>query len=545
VTAAAGERLIVGRVATLSGHSGLGIVEAVAVRSGRVVAAGRVGDVEGAIGGRARRIQLAPDEVAIPGLTDAHLHLADAAKEATETDLADAPSREAGMAAIAREHADMPAGRWLEGRGWSADRWRRWPTADDLEATAPGRAVALWQHDHHALWVSHEAMAIADIGPGTPDPPGGSIVRDVDGRPTGVLLEDASLLVANRIPALDADALVDAIPATVRGVLSLGVVAVHDPATLLADPRLERAIAAYRRLDERGELPIRVLASVRYEALETVSEQGVWSGGPLSATPDPRVRLGWLKLFADGTLGSRTAAMLEPFEDAGGRGIFRTPPSALSERSRMAGEQGIATQIHAIGDAAVRAALDALELAPARRLRLRPRVEHVQLVSAADLPRFARAGIAASVQPSHLIGDAPAARVAWGDRAERFGYPWRALAQSGAILPFGTDAPVESGDPWPGIAISVSRRHPGWAGVDDRPFGPANALDLDRALRAACVDPALVAGETDRGRLQVGHRADLVVLPWAALAEPVEPDGPLATVKPRLVLVDGEVAFER
>jgi hypothetical protein len=239
--------------------------------------------------------------------------------------------------------------------------------------------------------------------------------------------------------------------------------------------------------------------------------------------------------------------MLAPFEPepdrpdppGGGLGIWVTSPERLAELASRAAENGIAAQIHAIGDAAARASLDALE-PTVGRTPLMPRLEHVQLTDPADLPRFTRSGIAASVQPIHLRSDAAAARVAWGERAERSGYPWASLAASGALVPFGTDAPVEPWDPWPGLEIAVTRRDPTWPG-DVAPFGPSEALSLERAVRAICLDAPLSAGETDRGRLTVGHRADLVVAPSAAMTEPVDVGGPLGRVRPLLVLVDGEI----
>ena len=217
-----------------------------------------------------------------------------------------------------------------------------------------------------------------------------------------------------------------------------------------------------------------------------------------------------------------------------------TPPNALIALAGRAFGAGIATQVHAIGDAAVRAALDAL--APtAGATALMPRVEHAQLVAPADVPRFAALGIAASVQPVHLRSDAASARRLWGDRAERNAYAYGALTGSAAVVAFGTDAPIEPPDPWPGIACAVTRAAPTWpAGTP--PFGLPNAVGLWRAIRAACVDPAVSAGEHDRGRLVAGCRADVVVIAAAAVAEPVEAGGALWHARPRLVLVDGVVA---
>ncbi len=356
--------------------------------------------------------------------------------------------------------------------------------------------------------------------------------------------------MTGRIPPPTADALVEAIPAIGRALLALGVVAVHDPGSLIPDPTTTGAYAAYARLADRGELPVRVHASHRVEALEAVVAAGQRSGAVLGRDPDGRARVGWLKLFADGSLGSRTAALLEPFaiepdrplERGRERGIFVTDPATLTGLTARAAAGGIVGQIHAIGDAALRAALDALE--PwAGRGPLAARVEHVQLADPADLPRFARLGIAASVQPVHLAADATAARRLLGDRAERSGYPLRSLADAGALLAFGTDAPIEPFDPWPGIAIAVTRSDPAWP-AGSAPFGPAEALDLARSLRAACVDPALVAGERDRGRLVAGQRADVVILPAACVDEPVTPRGRLATARPNCVLVDGRMVFE-
>jgi hypothetical protein len=172
-----------------------------------------------------------------------------------------------------------------------------------------------------------------------------------------------------------------------------------------------------------------------------------------------------------------------------------------------------------------------------------PRIEHVQMLHPDDRPRFAAAGIAASVQPVHLGSDAIVARRLWGDRAEAEAYTWRSIAETGAVMAFGTDAPVESWDPWPGLALAVRRHDARWpAGTPT--YAPDEALTLDRALRANCVDPAVSARETDRGRLTVGQRADVVVVAAAAIDEPVTPGGALSTARPTLVLVDGQVAFE-
>jgi hypothetical protein len=290
---------------------------------------------------------------------------------------------------------------------------------------------------------------------------------------------------------------------------------------------------------------------VRPEQLDAAGEAGLQSGGAIGPDPLGRLRLGWLKTFADGSLGSRTAALFEPLERVpgepeppnNGHGVWMTSPDELRRQAERAADLGITTQIHAIGDAAVRAALDAL--APTvGRTALMPRVEHAQLVHPAELPRFAALGIAASMQPVHIRSDADKARRLWGERADAWTYAIGALDRAGAVIAFGTDAPVEPVDPWPGLACAVTRAAPSWP-IGTLPLGRGHALPLWRAIRAACLDPALTAAERDRGRLVPGHRADVVVLPAAAVAEPVEVGGPLWSARPRRVLVDGEVVSER
>ncbi len=545
------DALITGRIATLAGDAGFGWVEAIGIRDGRVAFAGTEVQLETRADPHTERITLEPDEVAVPGLTDAHLHFAQCAAATRQIDLSDTPTLADGLARIRVAHdrlADQDA--WLEGHGWDSDRWGRWPTAADLETVAPGRRCAIWAHDHHALLASRAALISAGVDRASPDPSGGVIRRDAAGEPEGVLYEAAARLVMIHVPALPQDALETALMAVGRELLSLGIVAVHDPGRLAPDPDLSWSFPAYRHLADTGRLPVRVHASLREEGLQHAAAHGLRSGEPLGADPVGRVRLGWLKLFADGSLGSRTAALLDdiepepdrPLPPERRRGVWIMEPDRLAELVEWAADVEIATQIHAIGDAAVRAALEIL--APtAARVPLMPRIEHVQLLDPADRSSFVAAGIAASVQPVHLGTDAAQARMLWGDRAERSGYTWGSIARTGAVLAFGTDAPVESFDPWPGIALAVRREDPRWpAGTSA--YAPGEALSLDRALRAACVDPGVSAREADRGRLTVGQRADVVVIPAAALREPVEPGGALATARPSLVAMDGRVVFE-
>jgi predicted amidohydrolase YtcJ len=545
------DTLITGRIATLAGEHGFGWVEAIGIRDGRVAFAGSEVDIESRADPFTRRIALEPDQVAIPGLTDAHLHLAQAAMATRQVDLSAAATLDDGLGLLRDADvrlADPDA--WLQGHGWDSDRWGRWPTADDLERVAPGRRAAIWAHDHHALLASHAALREAGIAAGDPDPTGGVIRRDADGRPEGVLYEAATRLVTVHVPSDTPEDLAAAIVSVGRELVALGVVACHDPGGVAPDPSLTYSFPVYARLADAGRLPLRVHACMRDDAVAAAIEQGFRSGATLGADPNGRAIVGWQKCFADGSLGSRTAALLEdiepeperPLSADRRRGVWMTDQEGLAERVARATAGGIATTIHAIGDAAVRAALTVLEPG-ADGQPLMPRIEHVQMLHPDDRPRFAAAGIAASVQPVHLGSDAIVARRLWGARAEAEGYTWRSIAETGAVLAFGTDAPVEPWDPWPGLALAVRRDDARWpAGTPT--YAPDESLTLDRALRASCVDPAVSAREADRGRLTVGQRADVVVVAAAAFDEPVTPGGALSTARPTMVLLDGEVAFE-
>jgi predicted amidohydrolase YtcJ len=545
------DALVTGRIATFAGPTGFGWVEAVGIKDGLIAFARSAVDLESRADPHTLRYELEPGEIAVPGLIDAHLHLIDAALEAERVDLTACATLEEGLGAIARYAATLGPADWLEGAGWDQRRWGRWPSAAELAQVVAGRPVALWSFDHHALWVSAAALGAAGIGDDTPDPDGGIIRRGADGRPEGVLLENATRLVNRVIPPATEATLERAIGAMGRSLLSLGVVGVHDPGFLIPDAEL-RMHALLGRMADRGTLPIRVHAGIRADALDTALARGVRSGARLGDAgpkdvPD-RARAGWLKLFADGTLGSRTAALLEPIGGpppdpaAGDHGVFTTPPELLRELAARAAEGGIATQIHAIGDAAVRASLDALE-PTAAHVPVMPRLEHVQLCHPADRPRFAAGGIAASVQPVHVREDAATAIRDWGDRAEAWGYTWRSLLEAGAVVAFGTDAPVEPIDPWPGIAMAVLRRWPAWP-VEQPVFGPHETLTLDQALRANSIGAASAAREPARGRLLPGAPADLIVLP-AAPREPAAEAASFAKVHPRLVIVDGVAVVER
>ncbi|MES1239338.1 MAG: amidohydrolase family protein, partial [Chloroflexota bacterium] len=316
------------------------------------------------------------------------------------------------------------------------------PTAAALETVAPGRLVVLRSFDHHAVWASRAALALAAIDRSTAAPDGGFIRKAADGEPEGVLLENASELIDVAVPPPAEADVAAAVKALGLELLKLGVVGAHDPRFLAPDPT-NRAFDMFQRLADAGELPFRVHVGVRSEGLDDAIARGYRSGmllGGATGREGGRLTMGWLKLFADGTLASRTAALLEPVEGTDNRGIFTTPPDEMQALVTKAAAAGIATKIHAIGDRAVRTALDILG-PTAGSVALVPRLEHVQLCDPADRARFGQLGVAASVQPVHIRKDAETARRDWGDRAEANGYTWRSLLDAGAVVAFGTDAP--------------------------------------------------------------------------------------------------------
>jgi hypothetical protein len=536
------ELVFTGRVATLSGNAGFGWVDALAIRDGRVVAAGSRSEAVAAVGASAPRFDLGQDHVAVPGMTDAHLHLASAALATSLLDLVSATGLDDVLARIAAAHAERAASGdrdgWLLGRGWSLDQLGGWPKGSELEAAAPGRPVFLDAYDGHGVWASPAALRAAGVDARTKDPPGGVVLRDASGAPSGVLLEAAVELLDHAVPVPDDDAVSRALEAYGRRLLAAGIVACHDPGESWADPL--RFVHLFPRLAEEGRLPMRAVVSVREHELDAAIEAGLRSGGVLLAAGSSRARFGWLKLFADGTLGSRTAAMLDPYlggddHPAGDRGSLTTEPAELSALAQRAATAGIATQVHAIGDRAVQVAVDVLELLPG--LPLRPRVEHAQAIAREEVDRMASAGITASVQPNHLRADAPKARLVWADRLHR-AYAFRTMAARGVRLAFGSDAPIEPADAWGGLSLAVTRRHAEWDA--DGPIVPAEALDVATALRAACSGPADSAADNGGGRLVRGSRADLVVVAAGALRA----DGSgLAGTTPVLTLVDGREAW--
>lgn len=473
-------------------------MEAVACERGRVVAVGASHETRRLAASPADIVDLGGHTV-VPGFVDAHLHLHWLGLALERLRLGDAPSLAACVERVAERAWKTPPGGWISGFGWNRNAWPegRWPTRRDLDAVTGDRPTLLGSTDGHLLWVNGAALRAAGIDQDTPDPPGGAIVRDADGEPTGVLKENATALVyAVEPPATDEER-DGALTRAMEHAVGLGLTSVG----AFEGPEVTAALS---RLRDRGALRVRVTRHIAYAALDDALASGARGGDG-----DEWLRWGHLKLFADGTLGSQTASMLEPFAgSADNRGIPTLSSDDLRVAAGRAAAGGIATAIHAIGDRANRAALDALVSAP--RVPAMPhRVEHAQLLHPDDLPRFAAAGIIASMQPTHATSDRDTAERYWGARCAT-AYAWRPLQESGATLAFGSDAPVETCDPLAGLYAAVARHNRG----DGRaPWRPELALSLPDALRAYTVGAAAATGEEGRkGILAPGYLADMAVL---------------------------------
>lgn len=436
----------------------------------------------------------------IPGLTDAHVHFQSYAFSLQRVDLFEVPSMEEALRRVAARVAETPPGEWIRGHGWFQELWpgRAFPSAADLDRVSPHNPVFLTHKSGHACWVNSRALEIAGISADAPDPEGGQIVRDASGAPTGVLLEDTIGLVREHVP----EPTPDEIDAALRGAFprawKLGLTGIHD-----CDGR--GAFLAYQRLYQRGELGLRVHKHVPSEQLDDAIGAGLRSG-----LGDDWLRVGHVKIFADGALGPRTAWMLEPFEgEPYNRGIPIHAPDELQALISRAAEHDFACAVHAIGDRANRAVLDALEGLDIGDWGLPHRIEHVQLLHPDDVGRLAELGVVASMQPIHATQDRDMADRYWGQRAA-LGYAWRSLLERGTVLAFGSDSPVEHLSPFAGIHAAVTRRRPGEEGEG---WYPEQRLTVAEAVRAYTVGAARAAGVEGRlGSLAPGKLADLVVL---------------------------------
>ena len=502
--------------------------DAIAVRSGVITAVGRGAELEGLAGPRTRRADAAGATVT-PGLSDAHLHLVQWARSLDELSLHDSANRSEALARLARHLAAHPGDEVVVGRGWDSNGWDTPPDRVSLDRVTADRPVLLHSRDFHSLWVNSAALARAGVTRATPDPDGGRIERDAAGEPSGVLREHAVRPFAALEARVENASDLERVRRAVRRLHGHGVTAVHD----FEGAGAQRVLRVLTR--DRGPR-VRVLMHIAHEGLDAALDLGLGSG-----VGDDWFRLGAVKLFADGTLGSRTAALLEPYDGTTLRGLDLLPPAELAAIVARALGGGLSVAVHAIGDRACRVSLDAFEAVSgaAARVALPPRIEHAQLVDPADMPRFGRLGVAASMQPVHCTSDLDLAGRFWKGRVSS-SYPWRSLLEHGALLAFGSDAPVEEPSVAHGLHAAVTRER--GDGTPAGGFVPGQRVKLDDALAAYTSGPAKLAGSWPRlGRLAPGATADLVV--WSGDLHRLPP-GALRQAFPRLTVLEGEVVHE-
>lgn len=427
----------------------------------------------------------------LPGFTDSHVHFPTWALAQHEVRLEGTSSLDEAVARVREALERAPGGSWLRGRGWRSGDWTPpgEPTKEALDAIVPDRPVALMARDSHSVWLNSAALAHAN---GDLQVPGGVVELDERGEPTGVLREESCWQFRDRYIETSDDEYVDAMRSGVKLAASRGVTAVHDKDGWLG------ALRFWQRLGAEGSLSLRVWQSLPAEKADELAEVDLRSpfGNPL-------LKLGYLKTFMDGTLGSKTARLLD------GSGVQITSREKLEEQIRRAARAGFPIGVHAIGDLANREALDAFEATREQwePLGLRQRIEHAQLLAPEDVPRFAQLGITASVQFSHAPSDRDLADRIWGGTTS-LPYAYRSLLDSGAVVVNGSDAPIEELDPLAGIRAGVLRT------LDDRAaWRPEQAVTVEEALVASTVAPAwLSRDERRRGKLVPGFFADLVVL---------------------------------
>lgn len=492
---------------TLDGKGRLQRFRAMLVEDGKVLATGSrraMAKRAGAavrLDGRGRTL--------LPGLIDAHGHVMGLGIALAQADLRDARSLDEALARVRAHAAAHPEAAWVQGRGWNQVLWGigRFPTAAELDRAVGDRPAWLRRVDGHAAWANTAALRLAGITRETPDPPGGRIERDAEGNPTGVFVDAAVALVARHVPPPSAAESAAALDAALAELTRLGLTGVHD-AGVTAD-----TVALYRRYADEGRLTARIYAMIgdTGEDFDRLAAQG-----PIKGYGGDRLDVRAVKLYADGALGSRGAALLEPYaDDPGNRGLLFRSPAEMTEAIGKANAHGYQVGVHAIGDAANREVLDAYEAvfkAQGTAARaLRNRIEHAQVLAPADLRRLHALGLVASMQPTHATSDMNMAEDRIGAERLKGAYAWRTLLRQGTRIAGGSDFPVESPNPFFGLHAAVTRED--HAGKPRGGWIPAQRMSRTEALRAFTLDSAYARHAEDRlGTLEPGHYADFILV---------------------------------
>jgi predicted amidohydrolase YtcJ len=507
---------------------------AVATGGGKILAVGSDDEVGTLQGPDTQIVDLAGDTV-IPGLVDSHCHLYGLGKSLAQIDLMGTGSPAEILEIVRTGAGKFAADAWIEGRGWDQNDWavQQYPDRAMLDEVIADRPVFLRRIDGHAAWANSEALRRANITAATPDPEGGEILKDADGEPTGILVDNAVDLVFDVIPEVGPEETRRRIKLAVDHCVAHGLTGIHE-----AGVKWERA-EVYRDMAAKGELDLRVYAM--YDDIPATLEKA-YAEGPVF-TDDDMLTIRAIKLYADGALGSRGALLLDEYTDRPGHlGLPVTSTEHMREVMTAGGRAGFQICTHAIGDGANRLVLDLFEevMGDLKLEDARWRVEHAQILAPEDIPRFGQLGVIAAMQPVHCTSDMDWADERLGDDRLAGCYAWRSLLDSGAHLCYGTDFPVERVDALAGLYSAITRTHP-----DGTPIGgwqPQEAVDAATALELYTAGGAYAGFQEDRlGRIEVAKLADLTVLEGNPVTcKPAD----LLKMKVKMTVVGGRVVFD-
>jgi predicted amidohydrolase YtcJ len=512
--------------------------EAIAIRGDRIARVGTNAEVLALRGSATRAIDVSGATI-VPGLQDAHAHFTGLGASMQSIDLRGTTSYEQVVGLVRKRAAAARADEWIVGRGWDQNDWpdTQWPTHELLSAASPNNPVYLTRVDGHAALVNRRALDVAGVTEATADPAGGRLIRGAGNQLAGVLIDTAQALVSSKIPPVSSEQLEEQILLADRETRRLGLTMVHDAGTD------RRTVDAYKRLIDAGRLKTRLYVMLR-GPLPTL--QQAFAEGPLADYGNHHLAVRAIKVVADGALGSRGAAMLEPYSDeAGTNGLLTTSPDEIYAQTLAASKAGFQTAIHAIGDRANRLVMDIFERVqrevPASRA-LRMRNEHAQILDRTEIPRFASLNVIASMQPTHATSDMPWVPARIGrERMEEGAYVWRQLTSSGATVASGSDFPVELPNPMLGFYAAITRQDP--MGQPVSGWLPAERMTREEALASFTRNAAFAAhAETLLGTLEAGKLADLVVLSKDIMR--VTPQE-IVTTTVRMTIVGGEVVYNR
>jgi predicted amidohydrolase YtcJ len=521
----------------LTMHQAMPRAESIAVWNGLIFAIGSNDELDG-LRPLARQVIDLDGATLMPGFIDAHTHFVMGSQTLDRVRLAGINTLAEWRDRVSEKTQQISEGEWIIGRGWDETKRtdvRELPTKEDLDAIAPNHPVYLQRADAHVGWANSLALRMAGIDRDRQDPYGGRIVRDQNGDPTGILQETAKKLVEDILPGETYESRTNALRKGLAEAARFGITGVHDNASA-------EDIALFQDFRERGELSLRVNTLIRGWEVPQPFLDPMIATGTRTGFGNDWIKFGALKISLDGTLGSRTAAMLEPYsDDSDNTGVFRISQEELDPIVERAHRHGIQVALHAIGDAACRMALDSIERAlnTFPRADHRHRIEHEQAITSQDLQRFARLGIIASLQPCHAITDLAWVEDRVGPRRLPTAYAWKSFVESGAPICLGTDWPVETLDPRVGLYASLTRQD--LEGNPPDGVNPAEALTIEQALKGYTLDAAWAEFAEDRkGSIKARKYADFVVL--AEDPTQVEPDG-LLNLSVLATIVGGKTVY--